>query len=156
MSDPSEAPTAAYFEDFVVGSVFRHKRGKTVGEIDVVLLSQLSMNSAQGHFNNAAPEVERFGKRVAFGGVTASLIVGLSAQDTTEQAVAEIGLDSLKLSVPVVEGDSLWAVTEVLAAEPSDRDDAGIVTFRHVGINQRDELVCDLVRRVLIRKRDRD
>ncbi len=40
-----------YFEDFNRGDVFEHARGKTVGEIDNVLITNLVMNTAQGHFN---------------------------------------------------------------------------------------------------------
>jgi itaconyl-CoA hydratase len=145
--------SGSYFEDFRPGSLMRHMRGKTVGEVDVVLLAQLTMNTAQAHFNAHAMTASKFGQRIAFGGVTASIVVGLASQDTTENAIAELGLDKLRLKVPVVEGDTLYGVSEVLACEPSDRPDAGIVTFRHYGINQRDEIVCELERTALIARR---
>ena len=142
-----------YFEDFEPGTVMRHMRGKTVGEFEVVQLAHLVMNSAQGHFNAHAMTATKFGVRVAFGGITASIVVGLASQDTSENAIAEIALDKLRLKVPVVEGDTLYSATEVLSCQPSDRRDAGIVTFRHFGINQRDEIVCELERTVLIARR---
>lgn len=147
-------PAGAFFEDFIPGTVFRHKRGKTVGEVDVALMAQMTMNSAHGHFNHTAPEVERFGRRLAFGGYTASLVIGLSAQDTAEQAVAELGIDLLKLTKPVFDGDSIHAITEVVSSDSQGRDQAGIVTFRHYGVNQHGEQVCEIVRRVLIRRRE--
>lgn len=146
-------PEGSCFEDFVAGTVFRHKRGKTMGEVDVALAAQMMMNTAHGHFNNAAPEVARLGRRVAFGGYTASLVIGLTARDTTENAVAELGIDRLRLVKPVFEGDSIHAITEVLSTEPSEQPDAGVVTFRHYGINQDNEQVCEVVRRVLVRRR---
>ncbi|MER3352614.1 MaoC family dehydratase [Roseovarius indicus] len=142
-----------FFEDFKPGTVMRHMRGKTVGETEVVLLAHVVMNSAQGHFNAHEMSATKFGQRVNFGGITASLVVGLASQDTSENAIAELSLDKLRLKVPVVEGDTLYAVTEVLSCDPSDRDDAGIVSFRHYGINQRKDLVCELERRVLIARR---
>lgn len=142
-----------YFEDFTPGTVMRHMRGKTMGEVEVTLLAHVVMNSAQGHFNDDAMTASKFGKRIAFGGITASVVVGLASQDTTENAIAELGVDKLRLKVPVVVGDTLYAVTEVLSAEPADRPDAGIVTFQHYGINQREELVCLLERRALIAHR---
>jgi itaconyl-CoA hydratase len=147
-------PGGTFFEDFVPGQLFRHFRGKTVGEIDVVLLSQMAMNTAEGHFNNHAMAGQKFGRRVNFGGITAALVIGIASEDTAEQAIAELGIAKLRLRTPVVEGDTLYAITETLAAEPADRADAGIVTFRHVGINQKDELVCEIERRVLVRRRD--
>jgi hypothetical protein len=39
-----------YFEDFVVGAVMRHARGKTIETAEHVMVTNLVMNSAQGHF----------------------------------------------------------------------------------------------------------
>jgi len=142
-----------YFEDFEPGTVMRHMRGKTVGEFEVVQLAHLVMNSAQGHFNSHAMSATKFGVRVAFGGITASIVVGLASQDTSENAIAELGLDKLRLKVPVVEGDTLYSTTEVVSCQDSEQSNAGIVTFRHFGINQRDEIVCELERTVLIARR---
>src|SRR4030081_1892142 len=115
-----------YFEDFVPGAVIRHARGKTLEAIENVILTNLVMNTAQVHFNEHAIKANRFGQRLTFGGVTLSLIVGLSEQDTAKKARAELSLDKIRFSHPVFHGDTLYAFTEVLAAGPSDREDAGI------------------------------
>lgn len=142
-----------YFEDFNVGDVYEHARGKTVGEIDNVLITNLVMNTAQGHFNEHAMKGTRFGRRITFGGVTLSLIIGLAAQDTAENALAELSLDKIRFSTPVFHGDTLYAFSEVLAAAPAEREDAGIVTFRHWGVNQDDKVVFEGERRVLVKRR---
>jgi acyl dehydratase len=41
----------------------------------------------------------------------------------------------------------------VLAAEDSDREDAGVVTFRHYGVNQDDKQVFQGDRTMLIKRR---
>lgn len=143
----------SYFEDFTPGQRMRHGRGKTIGENETVILAHLTMNTAQGHFNAHDMAVSKFGRRITYGGVTASIIVGLASEDTSENALADVALDKLRLKTPVVEGDTLYSASEVLACEPSDRADAGLVTFKHVGFNQRDELVCEVERTVLIRRR---
>ena len=142
-----------YFEDFVPGTVIRHARGKTVEALENVLITNLVMNTAQGHFNEHAMKGSRFGQRLTFGGVTASLIIGLAAQDTAENALAELALDKIRFSVPVFHGDTLYAFTEVLAAAPSERPDAGVVTFRHWGVNQDEKVVFEGERRVLVKRR---
>jgi len=142
-----------YFEDFVPGTVMRHARGKTVEALENVLITNLVMNTAQGHFNEHAMENSRFGQRITFGGVTLSLIIGLAAQDTAENALAELGLDHIRFSAPVFHGDTLYAFSEVLASGPADRPDAGIVTFRHWGINQDEKVVFEGERRVLVKRR---
>jgi len=142
-----------YFEDFVPGTVMRHARGKTVEALENVLITNLVMNTAQGHFNEHAMKDSRFGQRITFGGVTLSLIIGLAAQDTAENALAELSLDNIRFSAPVFHGDTLYAFSEVLASGPADRPDAGIVTFRHWGVNQDEKVVFEGERRVLIKRR---
>ena len=67
-----------YFEDFNLGDVYEHARGKTVGEIDNVLITNLVMNTAQGHFNEHLMASNPIGHRITFGGVTASLVIGVN------------------------------------------------------------------------------
>ena len=145
--------TENYFEDFAPGTVMRHARGKTVEVTENVLITNLVMNTAQGHFNEHAMKGNRFGQRLTFGGVTASLIIGLAAQDTAENALAELSLDKIRFSVPVFHGDTLYAFTEVLDVAESDRADAGVVRFRHWGVNQDDKVVFEGDRQVLVKKR---
>jgi itaconyl-CoA hydratase len=147
-------PNAAYFEDFEIGDRYRHSRGKTVTEFEVVILCNLVMNTAQAHFNEHSMIGRDFGgQRVNFGGITTALVIGLATQDTAEQALAELGLDGIRLRRPVVLGDTLYALTEVLAKGDADRGDAGVVTFRHFGVNQRDEVVFEGTRTVLVKRR---
>jgi acyl dehydratase len=142
-----------YFEDFTPGDVFRHARGKTVTEMEGALLTQMVMNTAQGHFNEDFMAATTFGQRIVFGGVVAAVVIGLSCQDTGENALAELGLDGLRFRVPVHHGDTLYAITEVVAADGSAQDDAGEVRFRHRGVNQSGEVVFEGERRVLVKKR---
>jgi acyl dehydratase len=142
-----------YFEDFVPGTVMRHARGKTVEAIENVMITNLVMNTAQAHFNEHAMKQNRFGQRLTFGGVTAALIIGLASQDTAENALAELSLDKIRFTNPVFHGDTLYAFTEVLAVAPADREDAGIVHFRHWGVKENDTVVFEGERRVLIKRR---
>ncbi|WP_037064218.1 MaoC family dehydratase [Pseudonocardia acaciae] len=141
-----------YFEDFAVGDSFRHARGKTVTEMDGVLITNLVMNTAQGHFNEHLMAEGEFGRRIVFGGVTASLVIGLASQDTGENALAELGMTEVRFRKPVFHGDTLYATTEVLATSDADRPDAGVVTFAHTGHNQNDEVVFTARRTVLLKR----
>lgn len=142
-----------YFEDFAVGAVYEHARGKTVTEMDGVLITNLVMNTAQGHFNEHRMVQGPFGRRIVFGGVTAAMVIGLAMQDTGEHALAEMGLDKVRFRAPVFHGDTLYAYTEVLETREADRPDAGIVRFRHQGYNQDGALVFEGERTVLIARR---
>lgn len=142
-----------YFEDFEVGQVIRHARGKTVTNIENVLITNLVMNSADSHFNEDKMAKSRFGQVLSYGGVNFSLVLGLAAQDCCENAIAELGLDNIKLTKSVFHGDTLYAYTEVLEKADSDRTDAGIIRYRHFGVNQKKEIVAQVDRKVLLKRR---
>lgn len=142
-----------YFEDFAVGQVFRHARGKTVEALENVLITNLVMNTAQAHFNEDAMKATPFGARLSYGGVNFSIVMGLASQDCCENALAELGMDEIQLKTPVLHGDTLYAWSEVMETRDADLQDAGIVTFRHYGTNQRDDLVFTGLRTVLLKRR---
>ena len=142
-----------YFEDFAVGAVYKHSRGKTITLLENVLITNLVMNTAQGHFNEHEMKSTSWGTTLSYGGVNFSLVLGLASQDCVENALQELGLDNIRLSKPVIHGDTLYAYTEVLSKSDAAREDAGVVEFRHYGVNQRDELVAQVDRRALIKRR---
>lgn len=144
--------TDNFFEDFAVGDRVRHARGKTVTDFDTMTLAQLLMNTSHGHYNADAMADSEFGRPLTFGGVVASIVYGLASQDTGEQAVVEEGIDSIRFAAPTFSGDTLYATSEVLEAEGHD-DGTGTVCFRHVGTNADGATVCEMVRRVRLRRR---
>lgn len=142
-----------YFEDFEVGAVMKHARGKTITPLENVLITNMVMNTAQGHFNAHLMEATPWGHILSYGGVNFSLVLGLAAQDCIENALEELGLGNIKLSKPVTHGDTLYAYSEILSKADAARADAGIVIFRHYGVNQRDEQVAQIDRTALIKRR---
>jgi acyl dehydratase len=156
-ASPSDTLTGDgnYFEDFPVGRRMRHARGATVDEVENNFITKQVMNTAQAHWNEEAMRGSPLGEgRLVFGLITGSMTVGLTSQDTAENAIAEIGLDKVRFKKPVHHGDTITAYTEVLAADPApERDDAGIVRFKHWGRNQHGDVVCELERLVLVKRR---
>jgi itaconyl-CoA hydratase len=143
-----------YYEDFAAGQRIRHARGATVGEVENGFIAKQVMNTAQAHWNEHYLTGGPLGSgRVVFGLITASIVFGLSSQDTAEQALAELGCTGLRFRSPVHHGDTLYAYTEVLSTEPADRDDAGVVRFRHWGVLHDGRVVFEGVRSVLVKRR---
>jgi acyl dehydratase len=142
-----------YFEDFAVGRRMRHARGITVGEVENQLLTKLVLNTADAHFNEHRMAATPFGRRLVFGLVTGSVVIGLATQDTAENALAELGLDRLRFRAPVFHGDTLYAYTEVLETRAAERADAGIVRFKHWGTKQDGTIVFEGERTVLVKRR---
>jgi len=143
-----------YFEDFTVGQRMRHARSATVDEVENNFITKQVMNTAEVHWNEESMRGSPMGDgRLVFGLISGSLTIGLTSQDTAENALAEVGLDNVRFTAPVHHGDTLTAYTEVLATGPApDHDDAGLVTFRHWGRNQHGQVVCRLDRIVLIKR----
>ncbi len=142
-----------YFEDFMPGQVMRHARSKTLEPLEQVLITNMVMNTASGHFDEEVMKSHPMGKRLSFGGVNIAMFVGMASQDTAENAIAELGMDKIRLQGPVFHGDTLTAYTEVLEVSPAEREDAGIVRFRHLGTKQDGSIVFEGQRTVLIKRR---
>ena len=144
-----------WFEEFSVGQRFVHEIRRTVIEADNMLFSALTYNPAALHIDHAYAATTEFGKPLVNSLFTLGLVIGLSVQDTTfGTTVANLGMTETVFPKPVFAGDTIRVETEVKALRPStSRQGQGIVTFEHVGLNQRDEVVCRTVRAALMMAR---
>lgn len=145
----------AYFEDLPVGMKIRHKRGKTITDLEGVLITNLVVNTAQAHFNEHSMKSVHVGQRIVFGGVTASIVIGLASQDASENVVREVAMRRMRLPAPVLHGDTLYAFTEVTESAEISAE-VGEVTFHHWGLNQRSQVVFEADRTVHVRRRNTD
>ncbi len=145
-----------YFEDFEVGDIIVHPRGRTVTEMDNVMFTLLTMNTASIHFNEDMMKRGEgiFPERVVYGGLVSSIVIGLTSEDISENAIADLGYYNAQHKAPVFHGDTLYAESHVIEKKDSeDRQDAGVVRFKVIGKNQKGEVVVEIEREVLIRKR---
>ncbi len=144
-----------WFEQFEVGQMFRHEIRKTVLDYENSLFSSLTYNPAQVHIDHDYCAGTEFGQPLMNSIFTLGLVIGLSVQDTTMgTTVGNLGMTDTTFPKPVFSGDTLRAETTVLEKrESKSRPSQGIVTFEHIGLNQRDEVVCRTVRNALMMKR---
>ncbi|MBD8734119.1 MAG: MaoC family dehydratase [Sphingomonas sp.] len=141
-----------YFDRWAVGDRIVHEIRRTVTETDNLLFSTMTHNPQPLHLDAEAAKASEFGQILVNGTFTFALMVGLSVGDTTlGTLVANLGYDKLVHPKPVFIGDTMRAETEVAELKPSrSRPNAGIVTFMHQLINQRDEIVCQCLRSALL------
>jgi len=140
-----------FFEDFRVGDLVRHSLGRTISEADNTWFTLLTCNTLQAHFNADYAARTEFGKILVVSTLTLAVVTGLSVADISQNAVANLGWDKVRLPKPVFIGDTLYAESEVLEARPSaSRPGQGIVRVRTRGFNQRDETVIEYERSVLV------
>ena len=143
-----------FYDDWTVGDTIVHEIRRTVTETDNLLFTVMTHNPQPLHLDAEAARASEFGQILVNGTFTFALMVGLSVGDTTlGTLVANLGYDKLVMPKPVFIGDTLRAETEVHALKESrSRPNAGIVTFAHRLLNQRDEIVCQCLRSALIKR----
>jgi acyl dehydratase len=142
-----------HFDEWQVGDRIAHPIRRTVTETDNLLFSTLTHNPQPLHIDAEAARASEFGQILVNGTFTFSLMIGLSVGETTlGTLLANLGYDKLVMPKPVFLGDTLRVESEVVALKPSQsRPGAGIVTFAHRALNQRDEEVCSCLRMALVK-----
>ena len=125
-----------FFEDFEVGDVYRHPLGRTVTETDNVWFTLLAQNTAPVHFDRHYAAQTEFGRPLVDSTFTVALVTGQSVTDVSQNVMANLGWDEVRLPAPVFEGDTIYSQSEVLETRPSrSRENVGIVTVRTTGYN---------------------
>jgi len=123
-----------FLEDFAPGQVFRHWPGRTITETDNIHFSLLTMNRHPMHCDAAFAARSEFGKPLVNSGLTLAMVLGMTVDDVSLNAIANLGWKEITLTAPVFPGDTIYARSEVLAVRPSrSRPSQGIVTTRTEG-----------------------
>jgi acyl dehydratase len=143
-----------YFDQWTIGDTIAHEIRRTVTETDNLLFTTMTHNPQPLHLDAEAAKASEFGKILVNGTFTFALMIGLSVGDTTlGTLVANLGYDKLVMPKPVFIGDTMRCESEVTDLKESrSRPDAGIVTFTHRLINQRNEITCQCLRMALLKK----
>jgi acyl dehydratase len=143
-----------HYDEWQVGDRIEHDLRRTVTETDNLLFSTMTHNPQPLHLDAEAAKASEFGRILVNGTFTFALMVGLSVGDTTlGTLVANLGYDKVVMPKPVFIGDTMRATSEVVELRDSkSRPEAGLVTFRHRLINQRDEVVCECLRTALLKR----
>ena len=142
------------FEDFEVGDVYEHPLGRTLLAADNIWFTCLTMNTNPIHFDAAYAAQTEFGKPLMNSCLTLALVTGQSVTDLTQNAVANLGWDEVRLPHPVFEGDTIYSRSEVLdTRESKSRPNVGIVKVKTTGVNQEGTPVIDFTRTFMVWKR---
>jgi len=143
-----------YFEDFVPGTIYEHRPGRTITDVDNIWSTSLTMNTQQVHFDAAYAAKTEWKKLLVDSTFTLAVITGMSVRTVSAKVVANLGWDKVKATHPVFAGDTLYAESTVLAKrESASRPTQGIVTVETRGINQDGKIVMTFERTMLIYKR---
>ena len=145
-----------FFEDYTLGEVIRHAVPRTVSGGERALYHALyparhalysSDEFARASGLPAAPIDDLAAFHVVF---------GKTVPDISLNAVANLGYAEGNWRLPVYPGDTLRSESEVIGLKQNSNGKSGVVYVRTRGLNQRDEVVMDYVRWVMVRKNDLD
>ncbi|WP_341989699.1 MaoC family dehydratase [Azorhizobium sp. AG788] len=147
-------PFGRYFEEFEVGTIYDHRPGRTITESDNINFSLMTMNFHPMHCDRAFAEKSEFGKPLVNSGLSLAIVLGMSVNDVSGKAIANLGWKEINLTSPVFPGDTLYAESEVLEMrESKSRPTQGIVTVQTRAFKQDGTPVMNFVRSALIPKR---
>ena len=133
---------------------FDHLEDRTVLDADNVWFSCLTMNTNPIHFDAEYASRTEFGKPLMNSCFTLALVTGQSVVDLTQNAVANLGWDAVRLPHPVFAGDTIYSRSEVLETrESKSRPAVGIVRVKTTGVNQHGTPVIEFTRTFMVWKR---
>jgi acyl dehydratase len=143
-----------YYEDFAVGDTYKHWPGRTLTAADNTWFTLLTMNQHPIHFDEEYAKKTEFGKPLVNSTLTLAVVVGMSVQDVSQNAVANLGWTDIVMPAPVFNGDTLYAESTVLEKrESKSRPTQGIVTVATRAWKQDGTTVMTFKRSVLVPKR---
>jgi itaconyl-CoA hydratase len=146
--------TGRVFEDFEVGDVFDHPLGRTILAADNTWFTLLTMNTNPLHFDAAYAARTEFGKPLVNSCLTLAIVTGQSVTDVSQNALANLGWEEVKMPHPVFEGDTIYSRSEVLGIrESKSRPQVGIVRVKTTGFNQDRKVVLEFTRSFMVYKR---
>jgi acyl dehydratase len=147
--------TGRVYEDFEVGDVYEHPLGRTISSSDNTWFTLLTLNTNPIHFDHNYAAKTEFGKPLVNSCLTLAIVTGQSVTDLSQNALANLGWDEVRMPHPVFEGDTLYAKSEVLETrESKSRPAVGIVRVKTTGLNQDGTVVLEFKRTFMVFRRD--
>lgn len=137
------------YDDFVPGTVIDHVQRRVVTETDNLIFSRLSGHE---HPYFLAYAEHRKGPAAVNPLLVLGYVGGLVVRATSQNAIANLGWESIIFPERTYVGDELHALTEIVSKRLSRNDPSrGIVTIRTIGLNQHDKIVLVAKRAFLVR-----
>jgi itaconyl-CoA hydratase len=141
-----------WWDSFSVGDRYRTE-SITVTETHVVTWAGLTGDWVPLHVDAEYAAASEFGERIAHGPLTLALALGLATRSGIfgNSVLAWLGLDDMRLPLPVRLGDTIHADVEVRQCRPTSKPGRGVVVLDYIVRNQRDETVMTFTSTFLLK-----
>lgn len=147
-------PYGRAFEDFHEGDLIYHWPGRTITQADDLQFSLLTLNQHPLHIDAHYGSQTQFGKNVVNGTLVFAVGVGMTVNDISGAAIANLEYENITHLKPTFHGDTLYSRTKILGKrESKGKQDRGVVHVETVVANQRQEDVLLFRRKLLVPKR---
>ena len=145
-----------FFEDYAIGDVLKHAVPRTVSGGERALYHALyparhALYSSDSFAQSSGLPASPIDDLAAF-----HVVFGKTVPDVSLNAVANLGYAEGRWLKPVYAGDTLRSESEVIGLKQNSNGKTGVVYVRTRGLNQRDEVVIEYVRWVMVRKSNLD
>ncbi len=144
-----------YFEDFEIGQKIIHATPRTITQGDTSQYTALYGTRFAVQSSSAFSQAIGFPDSPVDDLLVFHVVFGKTVPDISLNAIANLGYAQGRFGVPVYPGDTLSTVSEVIGLKENSNGTTGTVYVHSVGTNQRDEVVLEYVRWVMVRKRER-
>ena len=145
-----------FFEDYAIGQVIDHAVPRTISGGERALYHALyparhALYSSDTFARACGLPASPIDDLAAF-----HVVFGKTVPDISLNAVANLGYAEGRFLKPVYAGDTLRSRSEVIGLKQNSNGKTGVVYVRSTGLNQRDDVVMEYVRWVMVRKNDLD
>ena len=150
----NKANSGNFFEDFSTDQELKHSTPRTISSGDVSLFIGLLGSRFVLHSS------KEFAKKIGFREapiddiLTFNMVFGKTVPDISLNSPANLGYASCKFIQPVYVGDTIKTTSKVLGVKENSNKKTGIVWVNSVGKNQKNEVVLDYIRWVMVNKKD--
>jgi 2-methylfumaryl-CoA hydratase len=143
-----------FFEDLGPGQLLRNPVPRTITQGDVALYIALTGDRNPLYCSDTFAQSLGFERAPVANMLVFHIVFGRAVGEISLNAPGNLGYADLRFVRPVFTGDTLRAETETLGWRETSKGDTGVVWVKTVGFNQRDEVVLQFYRWVMVNKRD--
>ena len=139
-----------YLDELEPGQVFEHPRGFTFATTNMLDFARTYMQANPLYLNTQYAKAHGFADLPASPQMVFNVTLSLGVQNDSEKAIANLGYYQVQFLRPVYPGDTLRSFTKVLERKDRGADKPGITRIRTVSVNQRDEVVLQYERKIMV------